>query len=315
MWDFPSVNTQRLAVSRPLRGSTWPEAASTAPGEMPHDLLFQLNAVHVVDSRPHPIEAHEYTRYMICGGRGGVDAGTDAAESGSSTSGAVLASLEYEPLMTKTDREAQRWNTDAECSVFLFGVDPHGHPVCVYVTGFKPYFYVELKTPATGDDEDLRSEARALKTRVLTACRLQPGAIECAVVTSFRAYGFVPKTRGDATERRKFKFLRIALPTMNHWYRARKNLLEAPGLDIDDKYLLCQENVTFSTQFNLIADICASEWVVVAANKHKIFRYQGDAMRFSHASIERSCEISAVCKYVAPDPKQPLPSMPLVVYV
>ena len=112
-----------------------------------------------------------------------------------------------------------------ECIVYVFGKTRQGRSVCAAVSGFRPWFRVEL--PAGHANV---SHAGRLQSEVQRKFWLKPGDVGAALEWRHRMYGWVA-AEGDSSARRKFPFVRLSFPNVRI-ARAAAAWLEATPLDV-----------------------------------------------------------------------------------
>ena len=90
--------------------------------------------------------------------------------------------------------------------VYVFGVTAAGNSVCVAVTGFRPWIYVELTQVV---DQSFINNLCAALTR---KWRLPANSISASFQTKKKVYGWVPASLTDVSSVREFHFARIEAP-------------------------------------------------------------------------------------------------------
>lgn len=89
--------------------------------------------------------------------------------------------------------------------VYMFGCTEQGHSVTVAVTGFEPWFYIEM-------NEDInRTVINALLNELN---RKNNQTIRVEFLEKKRAYGWVPRSATDSSEVRLFRFAKFMFPSL-----------------------------------------------------------------------------------------------------
>ena len=122
-----------------------------------------------------------------------------------------------------TDNAATRrfFNNKGPCIVYVFGINTIGQSLCVAVTGFRPWFFIELtrhvdETFITRFCADLVKEIRT-------------DAVTVDFVQRKKVYGWVPQSTTNVTEVKDFTFARIRVANVSA-LRAVSSLIEQHNL-------------------------------------------------------------------------------------
>ncbi len=103
------------------------------------------------------------------------------------------------------DRNADRTGPNV---VYVFGVSDVGNSVCIAVSNFRPFFYVELTAVVTSP------LVRELAASFEDKMRMVRGSVTVTFERKKRAYGWVPITSTDPTDVREFLFAKLSFPTV-----------------------------------------------------------------------------------------------------
>ena len=150
-----------------------------------------------------------------------------------------------------------------ECVVYVFGKTKRGSSVCAAVSGFRPWFRVELPGHANV------SHAGRLQSELQRKFWLKPGDVSAHFEWRHRMYGWVA-AEGDSSARRKFPFVRVSFPNVRI-ARAAAAWLEATPLDVmgdgrPPRLLpLADTKVDASQRFMDACGARASGWVALRA--------------------------------------------------
>ena len=145
-----------------------------------------------------------------------------------------------------------------ECIVYVFGKTKRGSSVCAAVSGFRPWFRVELPAHAN------LSHVGRLQTELQQKFWLKAGEVSAQYEWRHRMYGWVA-SETEPSQRRKFPFVRLSFPNVRI-ARAAASWLEVTPLDImgggRPRLLpLADTKVDASQRFTEACGARASGWV------------------------------------------------------
>lgn len=186
--------------------------------------LGVLPPPHVTARVAAAVAAREPFRFMMTGVHVTDDALVPVHGTYASRADTWFVDEPYAAAAEETEEADAETDAVRPCSVLLFGRHEEGPSVCVRVTGFRPWFRVEV--PDAWRAVDVTRFLTALNTRAL---RLSPEAVAAGHgATAERAelkryYGWVPDP-DKPWRTRRFAYLKLSLPTVALAQRAARFL-------------------------------------------------------------------------------------------
>lgn len=172
-------------------------------------------------------------------------------------------------ILDKAEDEDEGYSVK-KCFLRMFGVSAEGYSVMCEISGFTPFFYIEI--PNSWNMIHVKKFVYVLKNKVPTYFQYSLKKYE--IVKRIKFMGFTNKT--------KFKFVRLIFDKVGAFYKFRKileNSISIPSLNIKKKFNLYESNLDPLLKYIHIRDLLPSGLVTVSnykLNKPKISTCQID---------------------------------------
>jgi DNA polymerase elongation subunit (family B) len=166
----------------------------------------------------------------------------------------------------------------------VYGFDRSGNSVCLTVTDFTPYFFVELPTGIT--ETKVKRIVDIVKSKVERWN--QKDMLGWKIVERMRFFGF--------TNNKKYLFLRMTFKTKSAFYSYKKQFettIKVQNESINFKDSLYESNIDPMLRFIHLRKIESSGWIKVSKSKYTI-----NDITHSKCNIDASCHWRQVEKSI-----------------
>lgn len=180
-------------------------------------------------------------------------------------------------MIERNGDDDDKYATDDNCTVLLFGCTAKGAPMLIRVDDFRPYIFFEFPSHYPSFQRDLSEHLRTPLTRLAFKS-----------VWRRNMYGWVPDSMDHPTSRKKHRYLKVSFPTISMMKRAARFT----------KYFPHEDKVAPETKFLDDMGLTPSGWVSVDGTALT------DDQRIFHGanrSIEVSCSKQMLQAIEQPD--------------